>query len=370
MNQVAHKSSKVEIGMDIKYYKDIAVTTLKELISISSFSTEEKAVADVMEEKLRGLGYAVHRKGNNVWAFNKGFKEGKPVLLLNSHLDTVKPSEQWTKDPFQPQVIDGKLYGLGSNDAGGCLVSLFATFLALEETQQDFNRVFVASAEEEISGTGGFELIQSEIGRIDVGIVGEPTLMEMAIAEKGLMVLDCEAIGVPGHAARNEGVNAISLAIEDINWLHSFRFPKESELLGKVKMTVTQINAGKQHNVIPASCKFVVDVRTNEFYSNEKAFEIIKENIKSNVVARSFRMNSSGIPLDHPLVKAGLKLRMSYYGSPTTSDQAIMKGFPTLKLGPGDSARSHTADEYIHVHEIEEGIEKYFNLLNGLKLEN
>ena len=355
--------------MNFEKYTEIALSTLKELISIQSFSKEEDQVADVMEGKLNSFGYKVHRKGNNVWAYNKDFDSKKPVLLLNSHLDTVKPSEKYTKNPLDPCIEDGKLYGLGSNDAGGCLVSLFASFLALEGSDQAYNRVFVASAEEEISGTGGFELIQDEIGRIDVGIVGEPTLMEMAIAEKGLMVLDCDAIGVPGHAARNEGVNAINIAIKDIEWLHSYKFALESEVLGAVKMSVTQINAGTQHNVVPSSCKFVVDVRTNEYYTNEKAFAIIKEKLESKVSARSFRMNSSGISMDHPLIQNGLNLGMKYYGSPTTSDQAIMKGFPTVKLGPGDSARSHTADEFIYINEIGDGIEKYYNLLDGLKLD-
>ena len=355
--------------MNLEKYSNIALETLKQLISIQSFSKEENDAADLMEEKLKSFGYKTYRKGNNVWAFNKVYQEGKPVLLMNSHLDTVKPNEKYIRDPYSPEIVDGKLYGLGSNDAGGCLTSLFATFLALEETDQSYNRVFVASAEEEISGKNGFELVQDEIGRIDVGIVGEPTLMEMAIAEKGLMVLDCEAIGTPGHAARNEGVNAIEIAMKDIEWLHSYQFEKDSEMLGPVKMTVTQIDAGKQHNVIPASCKFVVDVRTNEHYSNEEAYELIQEKLGSKVKARSFRMNSSGISLEHPLVKKGFRLGMKYYGSPTTSDQAIMKGFPTLKLGPGDSARSHTADEYIYVKEIGEGIEKYFNLLNGLNLD-
>jgi len=356
--------------MNFEKYTELALNTLKQLIAIPSFSKDESKVADVMEEKLKEFAYVIHRKGNNVWAFNKNFKKGKPVLLLNSHLDTVKPNENWTRDPFQPEIIDGKLYGLGSNDAGGCLVSLFATFLALEETNQHYNIVFVASAEEEISGKNGFELVQEEIGHIDVGIVGEPTLMEMAIAEKGLMVLDCEAKGIPGHAARNEGVNAIEIAMKDIEWIQAYQYALASELLGPVKMTVTQINAGKQHNVIPASCKFVVDVRINEYYTNEKAFAIIQEKLDSNVVARSFRMNSSGIPLEHPLVQNGINLGMPFYGSPTTSDQAIMKGFPSLKLGPGNSARSHTADEFIYHSEIKDGIEKYFNLLNGLNLNN
>jgi acetylornithine deacetylase len=355
--------------MNFEKYTNIAIETLKQLISIQSFSKEEKKVADLMEGKLNDLGYQTHRKGNNVWAFNKDFEEGKPLMLMNSHLDTVKPNEDYTRNPYSPDVEDGKLYGLGSNDAGGCLTALFASFLALEETEQSYNRVFVASAEEEISGKNGFELVQDEIGKIAVGIVGEPTLMEMAIAEKGLMVLDCEAKGVPGHAARNEGINAIEIAMKDIEWLQTYQFDQESEMLGPVKMTVTQILSGTQHNVIPASCKFVVDVRTNEHYTNTKAFSIIQENLKSEAIARSFRMNSSGIPMQHPLVQKGLSLGMKHYGSPTTSDQAIMKGFPTLKIGPGDSARSHTADEFIYVKEIGEGIEKYFNLLDGLNLD-
>lgn len=354
--------------MDLTNYSNLATETLKKLIATKSYSKEEENATEIIDNTLKQQGYKTHRKKNNVWVFSKDYKEGRPVLLMNSHLDTVKASEKWSKNPFEAFVEDGKLYGLGSNDAGGCLVSLMAAFLALDESEQRYNRIFVASAEEENSGFDGFECVQAELGRIDVGIVGEPTLMNMAIAEKGLMVLDGEAEGKLGHAARDEGINAISIAMEDINWLHNYKFEKESERLGAVKMTVTQIEAGSQHNVVPASCKFVVDVRTNEHYSNEAAFEIIKKHVKSRLKARSFRLNSSSIELEHPLIQAGLQLGLDYYGSPTTSDQAIMRGFSTVKLGPGDSARSHTVDEFIYLNEINEGIEKYYRLLNGVKL--
>jgi acetylornithine deacetylase len=352
--------------MDLKDYINLATETLKKLISTQSYSGDEEKVADIINAVLTERGYKTHRKKNNVWAYSKNYQEGRPTLLMNSHLDTVKANSKWTKNPFEPLVEDGKLFGLGSNDAGGCLVSLMASFLVLDVENQSYNLVFVASAEEENSGFDGFECVQPELGKIDVGIVGEPTLMDMAIAEKGLMVVDAEAEGKLGHAARDEGINAISIAMEDINWLHSYKFEKESEKLGAVKMTVTQIEAGKQHNVVPASCKFVIDVRTNEHYDNEAAFNIIQKHVKSKLKARSFRLNSSGIELEHPMIQAGLKLGMNWYGSPTTSDQAIMRGFPTVKLGPGDSARSHTADEFIYLEEIKNGIEKYYQLLNGL----
>ncbi|WP_372645882.1 M20 family metallo-hydrolase [Ancylomarina sp.] len=354
---------------NLEIYKALAIETLKGLITIQSYSKEEYLAADLMEKVLKSYQYETHRKGNNVWAFGKHNAEGKALLLLNSHLDTVNASASWTKDPFEPLVEDGKLYGLGSNDAGGCLCSLMATFIALDEMEQPYNLVFAASAEEEISGKNGFELIQDEIGKIDIGIVGEPTLMQMAIAEKGLMVLDVEAKGKSGHAARGEGVNAIEKAMKDLQWFQTYKFDKESDILGSVKMTVTQIAAGSQHNVVPDSCRFVVDVRSNEHYSNQELFELINQQIESDVKARSFRMNSSCIDLKHPLVQAGIKMGRSYYGSPTTSDQAIMKGFPTLKFGPGDSARSHTADEFIYLSEIEEGIEIYYQLLNGLEIQ-
>jgi len=354
--------------MNLNPYKTLAIETLKGLIGIQSYSKEEDQAADLIEGILKGHDYQTFRKGNNVWAFGKHNTEGKALLLLNSHLDTVKATDSWTKQPFEALEEDGKLYGLGSNDAGGCLCSLMATFLTLDEKEQAYNLVFAASAEEEISGKNGFELIQNEIGKIDLGIVGEPTLMQMAIAEKGLMVLDVEAKGIAGHAARNEGENAIEKAMKDLQWFQTYQFDKKSDILGAVKMTVTQIAAGSQHNVVPDSCRFVVDVRSNEHYSNQELFKLIDEQTESEVKARSFRMNSSGIDLNHPLVQAGLKLGRSYYGSPTTSDQAIMKGFPTLKFGPGDSARSHTANEFIYLSEIEEGIEIYYQVLDGLKI--
>jgi len=355
--------------MKLDTYKTLAIETLKGLIGIQSYSKEEDKAADLMEGVLKSYEYKTHRKGNNVWVFGKYNSDGKPLLLLNSHLDTVNASASWTKNPFEPLVEDGKLYGLGSNDAGGCLCSLMAIFLALDETEQPYNLVFAASAEEEISGKGGFELIQNEIGKIDLGIVGEPTLMQMAIAEKGLMVLDVETKGKTGHAARGEGVNAIEKAMKDLQWFQTYKFDQESDVLGPVKMTVTQIEAGCQHNVVPDSCRFVVDVRSNENYSNQELFNLIDQQTESEIKARSYRMNSSGIDLKHPLVQAGIKMGRSYYGSPTTSDQAIMKGFPTLKFGPGDSARSHTANEYINISEVEEGIEIYYQLLSGLDIE-
>jgi len=355
--------------MNLDTYKVLAIESLKGLIEVQSYSKEEGQVADLMEAVLKNSEYQTHRRGNNVWVFGKHNIDGKPLLVLNSHLDTVNASASWTKNPFEPLVEDGKLYGLGSNDAGGCLCSLMATFLALDKKEQAYNLVFAASAEEEISGKGGFELIQNEIGKIDLGIVGEPTLMQMAIAEKGLMVLDVEAKGKAGHAARGEGVNAIEKAMKDLQWFQTYKYEQDSDVLGPVKMTVTQIEAGCQHNVVPDSCKFVVDVRSNEHYSNKELFDLIDQQTESDVKARSFRMNSSGISLKHPLVQAGIKMGRSYYGSPTTSDQAIMKGFPTLKFGPGDSARSHTANEYINISEIEEGIEIYYQLLDGLDIQ-
>jgi acetylornithine deacetylase len=284
---------------------------------------------------------------------------------LNSHHDTVKPNSQYTKDPFKPIIEEGKLFGLGSNDAGGSLVSLIATFLYFYEKESlKYNIILAASAEEEISGANGIEVLLKQLGPIDCAIVGEPTQMQMAVAERGLMVLDCIAKGKAGHAARKEGENAIYKAIKDINWFTSYKFPKVSELLGPVNMDVTVIETdNKAHNVVPALCKFVVDVRVNELYTFEEVLSVIKENIQSEVKARSFRLRSTSIAMDHPLVKAGLNLGRTYYGSPTTSDKALMF-FPSLKMGPGDSGRSHSADEYIYVDEIKEGIELYIQLLN------
>ncbi len=342
-----------------------AIFILQELIRTPSISKDEKATADILEGALKKSGYVVHRKANNVWVKNKFFDQSKPSILLNSHHDTVKPNAGYTRDPFEPSIENGKLYGLGSNDAGGALVSLLATFLHFASKEIEYNLIFAATAEEEISGKQGIELIKPDLGHLDFAIVGEPTQMQMAVAEKGLMVLDCVAKGKAGHAARNEGKNALYMAMEDINWFKNFEFTKESEALGPVKMSVTQINAGSQHNVVPDRCEFVVDVRSTDVYSNKELLEQIRQNVKSDVHPRSTRLNPSGIDLDHPIVQSGRSLGLSTYGSPTLSDQALLD-CPSLKIGPGDSARSHTADEFIYINEIEEGIELYKKLLSPL----
>ncbi|MDW7693127.1 M20 family metallo-hydrolase [Flammeovirgaceae bacterium SG7u.111] len=346
--------------------KKEVIELLKKLIETPSISRDESKTADLIEQFLTTKGFFPQRSGNNVWVSHSN-GQSLPTILLNSHHDTVKPNPKWVSDPFQAKLEGDTLTGLGSNDAGGPLMALLATFIHLTQTEQAYNLIFAATAEEEVSGKNGVESILTELGEIRLGIVGEPTQSQMAIAEKGLMVIDGEAIGKAGHAARNEGTNSIYLAMEDIAWFKNYRFPKISEVLGEIKMSVTQIEAGSQHNVVPASCKFVVDVRTTETYSNQEVFEIIKENVKSEVKARSFRLNSSGISLDHPIVKKGTELGLSYYGSPTLSDQALMP-FTTIKMGPGDSARSHTAEEYILLSEIKSGIDWYVKLLDGLEL--
>lgn len=343
-----------------------SVQLLQQLIATPSFSREEADTAAILADFFAQRNIHAHRKGNNVWIKKLHFDVNKPTLLLNSHHDTVKPVEGWTHHPFQAKIDDGKLYGLGSNDAGGALVSLIATFLHFYHNENlPYNIIIAATAEEEISGANGVESIFPEIGKIWAGIVGEPTQMRMAIAEKGLLVVDAEAKGKAGHAARNEGENAIYKALQDIQWIQNQQFEKISDLLGSVKMSVTQIHAGTQHNVVPDLCKFVIDIRTNECYTNREIFETLQQHLQSDVKARSFRLNSSRIELEHPLVKAGLALGLEYFGSPTLSDQALMN-FPTLKIGPGDSARSHTADEFIKLEEIEKGIQFYMDLLEKL----
>jgi acetylornithine deacetylase len=345
-----------------------SVELLKAMIGIPSLSREENGVADFFEKKLTEWGLNPKRSGNNIWVRNKKWDDKNPVILLNSHLDTVRPVRGWTYDPFLATVEDGRITGLGSNDAGASVVALLGVFRHFCESDNlPYNLIFCASAEEEISGENGIASVLDQLGKIDLAIVGEPTNMQIAIAEKGLMVLDCEAKGISGHAARNEGENAIYKAIKDIQILENFRFPIESPVLGAVKMTVTQIEAGQQHNVVPDMCRFVVDVRTNEFYSNEEAFKVISGLIKSEVKPRSFRLNSSGIKGNHPLVQRGIETGLQIYGSPTTSDQAVIP-YPSVKIGPGDSARSHTADEYILFSEISEGIATYIRLLNNLKI--
>lgn len=344
-----------------------SVDLLKAMIEIPSFSREENNVLEYIITQLAKWGIVPSRNGNNIWIRNKGWTEGKPVILLNSHVDTVRPGRGWTCEPFKATVDGNRITGLGSNDAGASVVALLGTFRHFCEAENlPFNLIYCASAEEEISGDNGVASVLDQLGKIDLAIVGEPTQMQIAIAEKGLIVLDCDAKGKAGHAARDEGENAIYKAIKDIQILTDYRFPLESPVLGPVKMTVTQIEAGQQHNVVPDSCRFVIDVRTNEFYSNEEAFQIISGLIESEVRPRSFRLNSSGISLDHPLVQRGVSMGLEIYGSPTTSDQAVIP-YPSIKMGPGDSARSHTANEYILISEITNGIATYVKLLEGLK---
>jgi len=343
-----------------------AIELLKKLISKQSFSGEENETALLIMQWFSTNNIKFESDKHNVWAKNKYFDNSKKTILLNSHHDTVKPNKGYTRNPLSPDIEYGKLFGLGSNDAGGCLVSLLATFTYFYDREDlKYNFAIVASAEEENSGPNGLNSMLKIIPEIDFAIVGEPTLMNLAIAEKGLMVMNCEAKGTAGHAAHGIGDNAIYNSIEDINWFQTYEFPKVSETLGKVKMTVTQINAGHQHNVIPATCNYVVDVRVTDTYSNQEVFEIIQSNVKSEVCPRSLRLNSSSIPKEHPIVQAGIKLGRETYGSPTLSDQAVLN-CPSLKLGPGESLRSHTADEFIYIHEIEEGIDLYIKILEEI----
>ena len=352
--------------MNRTHYEN-AVALLKQLIATPSFSKEENDTAEIICAFFEEHNMPYARVGNNIYAKNKYYDVNKPSILLNSHHDTVLPNKGYTMDPFSPIEKDGKLYGLGSNDAGGCLVSLIATFLHFYEQENTaHNVVFAASAEEEISGVNGIELVLPFLGKIDFGIVGEPTKLEMAVAERGLMVIDCLAIGRAGHAARKEGENALYKAVDDINWIRNYQFDKVSDLLGESRLTVTVIDTdNKQHNVVPAQCKFVIDVRVNEMYTFDEILEALKVNLKSQFKPRTTRMKSTSIALNHPLVKAGINLGKGYYGSPTTSDKALMP-FPTLKMGPGDSARSHTADEFIYLSEIEDGINTYIKMVEQI----
>ena len=345
---------------------DDSLDLLQKLIVIPSLSKEEALTADAINTFLKEHGVITHRKENNIWAFNKYYDASKPTILLNSHHDTVKPNPGYTRDPFSADLEDGMLFGLGSNDAGGCLVSLIACFLHFyEQDNLKYNLCLAATAEEEISGKNGLELIVPELGLLEFAIVGEPTLMNLAIAERGLMVLDCVSHGKAGHAAREEGENAIYKAIKDIEWFKTYEFAKKSSLFGLIKMSVTVMEAGSQHNVVPAICKFTVDVRVTDAYKNEEVLKIIRQNVNCDVFPRSTRLKSSSISTDHPIVVAGLALGKKTYGSPTTSDQALLD-IPSLKIGPGDSARSHMADEFIYVNEIKEGIDLYIQLITKI----
>ena len=349
--------------MDTMQYTNDAVELLKRLISIPSVSRDETAAADVFEQQVSAWGLPARRIGNNI-LIQEELNPHQPTLLLCAHIDTVKPVSTWTRDPFTPVVEDGRLYGLGANDCGGGLVSLLAVYRLLRGLSLKYNLVYLASCEEEVSGEGGFRLALPELPPIDVAIVGEPTGMQPAIAEKGLMVIDGTAYGKSGHAARYEGVNAIYEALDDLVWLRDYRFKKESPLLGPTKMTVTVLNSGTQHNVIPDECHFVIDVRTNEYYQNEFLFAFLQKHVKSELKARSFRLSSSHIPMEHPLVQRCVEMGMTPFGSPTLSDQALMP-FLSLKLGPGESSRSHTADEFICLSEIENAIQTYVQLLSA-----
>ncbi|MBL7862474.1 MAG: M20 family metallo-hydrolase [Cyclobacteriaceae bacterium] len=349
-----------------EHLANIATDLLHQLISVPSFSKEEDKTAGLLMSFCKHHGIEAIRKGNNVWAMNKFFDAAKPTLLLNSHHDTVKPNPAYTRNPFSADIEGGKLYGLGSNDAGGPLVSLILTFFYFYMTPNlKYNLVLAATAEEEISGPGGIELIWNDLPKIDCAIVGEPTLTDIAVAEKGLLVLDCIAKGKAGHAAREEGVNAIYESLKDIEWFRTYQFPKNSSALGPVKMSVTVIHAGQAHNQVPAECRFTVDVRATDAYTLEEILETIKQHVSCVVNPRSLRLRPSGIDQNHPLVLAGKALGKKLYGSPTTSDQALIP-VPSIKMGPGDSARSHSADEFIYVHEIESGIDSYIALLEKL----
>jgi acetylornithine deacetylase len=352
--------------MAIKALYHEAVALLKSLISTPSFSKEEGETAAIIAEFLKAKGVAINSKGNNIWAYNKYFEASKPTILINSHHDTVRPNKSYTRNPFSPEEEDGKLYGLGSNDAGGALVSLISTFLHFYNRENlKYNLVLATTAEEENSGNGGLESIIPELGDLEFAIIGEPTFMDLAIAEKGLLVLDCVVKGKSGHAAREEGDNAIYKALKDIAWFQNYRFERVSESLGPIKMSVTIINAGTQHNVVPDTCQFTVDVRVTDAYTNEEVIATIRQYVDCEVIPRSVRLKPSSIPKEHLIVQTGIALGKKTYGSPTTSDQALLS-IPSLKCGPGDSGRSHTADEYIYLKEIEEGIEGYINMLEAV----
>ena len=352
--------------METEQLYENAVALLRQMIQTPSFSKEEAGTAGLLAKFLQERGVEVHRKKNNVWAFNRHYDPAKPTILLNSHHDTVKPNGAYTRDPFAATVEGDRLYGLGSNDAGASGVSLLAAFLHFYDRKDlKYNLCVAITAEEENSGHDGLECVIPELGPLEFAIVGEPTLMQLAIAERGLMVIDCTAHGKAGHAAREEGDNAIYKAMQDIEWFRTYRFPKVSDLFGAVKMSVTIISAGTQHNVVPAECRFTVDIRVTDRYTNEEVLEIIKEHVSCEVKARSTRLRPSSIRPDHPIVQAGLALGRTTYGSPTTSDQALLD-IPSLKLGVGDSARSHSADEFIHLSEIREGIELYIKMLSAI----
>ena len=342
-----------------------ALKLLTTIIGIPAYSKEEDRRADFLEQYLQSRSYHALRIGNNVLSGKPD--PTRPIILLNSHLDTVKPASTWTKQPHTPIISDGKLYGLGSNDAGASLVSLLMAYLHLTKQDTPYQLIYAATAEEEISGQNGIIKVIDHLGPVHLAIVGEPTGMNLAVAEKGLMVIDATSEGVSGHAARDEGKNAIYQALDDINNIRNFRFEKISEHLGSTKATVTIIQAGSQHNVIPDTCTFVIDIRSNELYDNQEIHQLLQSQVQSNLTARSYRLKSSHISMQHPIVQKGLSMGLTAYGSPTLSDQALMP-YTSIKIGPGQSSRSHTADEYITIEELRHGIQTYITLLTGLHL--
>lgn len=353
-------------------YVDDAISLLQLLIATPSISRNEKEAADIMEQTIKNYGFETHREANNVWTIDAHYDPHKPTLLLNAHIDTVKPVDSWQRDPFLPSIETDKehgdtLYGLGSNDCGGGLCSLLQIFRMLTQKPQSYNLIYLASAEEEISGKDGISRALPLLPHIDLAIVGEPTGMQPAVAEKGLMVLDVIAHGKSGHAARNEGINAIYEALDDMKWIRDYKFKKVSEFLGPTKMTLTVVNAGTQHNVIPDTCTMLVDIRTNEFYDNEELYHFICQHLKSECKAHSFRLKSSHIDPKHPLIQKCISMGMKPFGSPTLSDQALMP-FPSFKLGPGESSRSHSANEFVRIGEIRDAISKYIELLDGANI--
>jgi len=368
MNTTNNSHTQKPMNSNSEELTNNAITLLKRLIETPSFSEEEEKTAVLIENWFKEYNIPFERENNNIWAYNKYFDESKPTILLNSHHDTVKPNGNYTNDPFKAFTENGKLYGLGSNDAGGCLVSLIATFTYFfDHKNLQYNFVIVASAEEENSGALGLRSVLKYLKNVAFGIVGEPTLMQLAIAEKGLLVLDVSVNGTSSHAAHPNNDNSIYNALEVLQWFKEYQFEKESEALGKVKMTVTQINAGKQHNVVPSNCDLVVDIRVNDNYKNEEILEIVTKAMPKNVVVkpRSLHLGSSSIAIDHAIVKSGIALGRTTYGSPTLSDQSVLS-CPSLKLGPGDSTRSHSANEFIYVEEIKEGVQLYIKILEGI----
>jgi len=354
--------------MEENHFLNDAVQLLKALIATPSVSRSEERAADLLSRYLERWGLPYGREGHNLWVGCQDWNNDRPTVMLNAHIDTVKPVATWTRDPYQPVQEGDMLYGLGSNDCGGGLVSLLQTYRIMLHRPRNYNILWVASAEEEVSGQNGFSRVLPRLPKIDVAIVGEPTGMQPAIAEKGLMVIDGYADGVSGHAARNEGVNAIYEALDDLVWIRDYRFRKESPLLGPTKMTVTVVDAGTQHNVVPDTLHFIIDVRANEFYQNEYLFEFLRKKMKKcRLEARSFRLHSSSIQETHPIIQRCKEMGMTPFGSPTLSDQALMP-FPSFKLGPGDSARSHSADEFIRISEIEQAIDTYVRLLSDFQL--